>query len=256
MGVQRHPEVLAHGPERFVTRVVVERQCADSGRQQDAAEVVLLRPRHLAHGLVELVDGDDGDPGVTTGVQRAEIGQPAVVSPRADRLQLPVGALGARAARRVERCRVVLRAVRKDDVPDDAVGLKLGDPPIGVVRAGPPTAQRRFRVVLLRHELGVEELRERFVELAPFLRSVFTELIEVRGIHVLREAALRVSCSRMAVSRDDRVPAHGSFPPIRQRPMIAQPNVTSRGHESPAVPWPGRSGTRRSTRPGNRGSHP
>ena len=126
------------------------------------------------------------------GCRRAEVGEPAVVRPRADGLQLPVGALGAGTARRVERRRVVLGAVGEDHVGDDAVGLELHDAPVGVVRAGSATLDRGLGVVLLGHELRVEELGHRLVEHAPLLRGVLAEPVPVRGVDVLGEPALRV----------------------------------------------------------------
>ena len=102
------------------------------------------------------------------------------------RLQLPVGALRAGTARRVERRRVVLRAVGEDHVGDDAVGLELHDAAVGVERAGAPARRRGLGVVLLGHELGIEQLRHALVELAPLLRGVLAEPVEVRGVDVLR----------------------------------------------------------------------
>ena len=209
MRVQRHPELRGHRPQRLVARVVVERQRADAGGKQDPAQAVLLRPGHLTHRLVEVVDGDHGDPGVAAGVQRAEVGEPPVVRPRADRLQLPVGALGAGATRRVERRRVVLGAVGEDHVGDDAVGLELDDAPVGVERAGSPTFERGLGVVLLGHELRVEELGHRLVEHASLLGGVLEQPVEVAGLDVLGEPTLRVGGARMAVGGDHGVAAHG-----------------------------------------------
>ena len=179
--------------------MVVERQGADARREQHPAQVVLLRPRHLPHCRVGVVDRDDGDPCVATRVPRAEVGQPAVVGPRADGLQFPIGALGAGTARRVERRGVVLCSVREDHVGDDAVCLQLRDAPIGVVRAGSATRRRSLGVVLFGHELRIEELRQRLVELPTLRFGVLAELLEVGRIHVFREASLRVGGSAVAV---------------------------------------------------------
>ena len=108
-------------------------------------------------------------------------------TPTRRRLQLPVGVLGAGATRRVERRRVVLGAVREDHVGDDAVGLELDDAPIGVVAPDRPPSIG-LGVVLLGHELRVEELVHRLVERASF-SGVLAEPVAVGGLDVLGEPA-------------------------------------------------------------------
>ena len=58
---------------------------------------------------------------------------------------------------------------------------ELGDAPVGVERARSAARDRGVGVVLLGHELRVEELVHRLVELASLLGGVLEELVEVRG---------------------------------------------------------------------------
>ena len=90
-----------------------------------------------------------------------------------------------------------------------------------------PPADRGVGVVLLGHELRVEQLGHRLVELAPLLGGVLAESVEVRGVDVVGEPALRVGCSRVAVGGDHGVTAHGE-----QRDRVARRAVK----RAPSVP--------------------
>ena len=80
---------IERGLHGLVARIVQERQVTGPRAHEDpAAQTRLARPAGLAHGPVDVVEGNQRDPRMTLGRLRAEVGQPAVVRVRARELEL------------------------------------------------------------------------------------------------------------------------------------------------------------------------
>ena len=156
MHVDRELEVGAHGPERLVAIVVVEREVLAVRRDADpGAEAGFLREPCFFDGGVDVVHRHERDTGAPFGCFGAEVGEPAVVRVRSGGAQFGRELGRARgAAQRRERNLVVLGAVGEQHFGDDAVELELVDATVGLPEAGAAAgADRVGRVV------GVDRLR-------------------------------------------------------------------------------------------------
>ena len=106
MGVNRHLQVLAGGPNRVVAPLVIARAFVPHGGNEDAAP----QPRfpsscNLGHRGVHVVDDrHNRHPGPPLGTVVAQIGQPPVMGPSPGQQQL--GVFGERHSQTgPERCR-------------------------------------------------------------------------------------------------------------------------------------------------------
>jgi hypothetical protein len=83
--VDRHLQLLDHGPQAVVGGVVERLHPVDVGRhvgqQQPAPQAVLLDPADVLDGVVDVVDEDLADAGPALGELAAPGFQPAVVEP-------------------------------------------------------------------------------------------------------------------------------------------------------------------------------
>ena len=95
----RHAELLAHRPQWLVVGGVQRRDAGPgrcAGQQHAAGQPRLVRPAHLGHRPVDVVQHDLGDAGPAAGGRGAEVGQPAVVGVQAGPAQLEVAGGGPR----------------------------------------------------------------------------------------------------------------------------------------------------------------
>src|SRR5207249_3623305 len=102
-----------------------------------------------------------------------------------------------------------------------AIGLELFDAAISVERARSTARDRGVGVVLLGHELGIEQLLHVLVELATLLAGLLDEPVEIHGIDVPRDPALGVGGAGVTVGGDDGVSLHTVRVPATWSPRQA-----------------------------------
>ena len=200
--------LLARSPHRIVLRVVVGVPIPHQRRDENPLEPVVVRPLHLFHCEVDVVEhGHDRESDATCGLHLTKLGDPAVVGARAGPLQFGLDAPRFQPESGAERRCVALRdPVGKEHLRDDAV---IVDDLVSKV--GIPSG-RKLRFVA-RAPLVVEILDQEVL-------FTFGSHLGFRGdVNVELRAVLRVEVvpvlfgqePGVAVRRDDHVAVWGRF---------------------------------------------
>ena len=201
----------AHGPERLVAIVVVEREVLAVRCDADpGVEAGFLCEPGFFDGGVDVVHGDERDAGAPFGCFGAELGEPAVVRVRTGGAQFGRELRRARdATQRRERHLVVLGAVGEEHFGDDAVELELVDATVGLPEAGTAAGADRVGRVVRVDRLRREE-RPTAEEAPAHLRArreVVGEVVAVARVEVL--AVLLDRRPGVAVGGDEDGPIGG-----------------------------------------------
>ena len=179
---QRHLTRLARRPERLPRAVVVLEVDAVPGRREvHAAQAGFGRPLDLADRGVDVPHRDVREADVAFGLDRAEVGQPAVVDALADRRQhrIDVEARVVAQQLRQERHRFAVLAPVEDHLGGDAVAIHVAQALVDVVVPRGP----RVRVAA---EAGEPSCRSRL----PVRGDEGVEVVEVRRRAVVAELLL------------------------------------------------------------------